>query len=1454
LAKVDLSTFLHPRPSLPSLAALRVSLAGPERVRACSWGEVKKAAGLDRRTREPARGGLFCTKIFGPVKGYACGCRTYARKRRLGTACARCGAEVVSPKARRERFGHVELASPVAHAWFSKGASNRIGYVLDLDRAELDRVLDYEAYIVIDPKATSLARGEVLRAEQYRRLLREYGTFTAGTGGEMILALLERVDLHALAASLREAMQSAPSAYRRKRIARRLKVVEALRDGQNRPEWLMITALPVLPPGLRPRKRLASGKAVMSGLNELYRRVVARNNRLKRLRAMKAPEAVLNHERRLLRRAVDALFDRDGHPLLRPDRRGKRVDYSGRAPVVVGPALGLRQCGLPKQMALELFKPFVYRRLKERGHAAGSEAAKALVRRGHPAVWRVLAEVVGGRPVLVHRAPASHRFGVRAFEPVLVEGKAVQLPPLVCADFDGGRVSVHVPLSVQARKEARTLMTSPRNLLSPADGRLVIAPTGDVVLGLYYATRERPFAKGHLPVPPGLAEAAPAASPLACRVRVRATGELVDVTVGPDEWADAARALLAGDFVAGGQAGAGAPEVEDGRALGAFARDVARRGVLAAIKRHQLETFGGLRGFYSDLADVRRAYDAGEADLHAFVAVRHDGGCYTTTVGRCLVGEALPRGAPFGLANQVIDRGAALALIDAVRRLGGDRQAVAFAERLCSLGFDHATRSGTSLCINDLVVPAKKKALLDSAYRKVEQTNDEYQEGLLTDGERYNRNVDVWAGVADEIADEARRAMGFETSGAPENGRGPRRSSCNPVYVMADSGACDAGPPVRHLAAVRGLVATARGDIIETPVTGNLREGLSAVEYFVSSYGARRGLAVAARAAAGARALLRRLVDAARDVAVTTPDCAARDGREAGGRDEGGEPHRPLAERILGRVLLADVVDPLDGATVVVPAGTLIDENDVASIEEAGVDEVAVRSVLSCRAERGVCALCYGRDLARGRLVGVGEAVGVVAAQALGEPFLRPSARPPAAGAAVARAAERASLAARHDGVVRVHGVRIARTREGGTTVTGRDGEIAIIDANGRRRERHRLAYGAALRVADGERVKAGQALADWNPHATPVLAEVAGVVRYKDFVDYVTVRDMIDAATGRVRRAIAGSYLHDLRPQIVVEDEAAREKRETFGVEFGVHHALGAGAFVAAAEGDRVEVGDLLAEVPRGSAEAPNAAEGHARVAALFDARVPERCAVVSEIDGEVSLEEPSFDKPWGTVVAAGRRVWWRTIEFQLVVTPFGADGAPAHDQARRYFIVRDSALRVRPGERVRAGDPLTAGPANPHDVLRAKGERGFAAWLVGEVRRAYGVQGVDVDDRHIEVVVRQMLRWVRVERAHDTPFVDGERVERRAFERENEAASGRGGRPAVAKPALLGLAEAARQGRSFVDRAPGLQETVDVLAEASLGGKRAGLHGVKERALAGRGGPSSASLPGVKARRHSP
>ncbi len=1381
------SFFEKPKDPL-TFSAMRISLASPEKIREWSNGEVKKPETINYRTFKPERDGLFCAKIFGPVKDYECICGKYKRMKHRGIVCEKCGVEVIQSKVRRERLGHINLATPVAHIWFLKSLPSRIGNILDITLKDLERVLYCEAYIVIDPMDTGLEVGELLTEERYAELYDEYGEdrFVAGMGGEAVLEMLKRVEVHSTAEHLREDMRTATSEAKRKKYAKRLKVYEAFRGSGNRPEWMMLSVVPVLPPDLRPLVPLDGGRFATSDLNDLYRRVINRNNRLKRLLELNAPEIIIRNERRMLQEAVDALFDngRRGKTITGPNKRplkslsdmlkgkqgrfrqnllGKRVDYSGRSVIVVGPTLKLHQCGLPKKMALELFKPFIYNKLEERGYVNTIKSAKKMVERERPEVWDILDEVIQEHPVMLNRAPTLHRLGIQAFEPVLIEGKAIRLHPLVCtafnADFDGDQMAVHVPLSVEAQMEARVLMMSTNNILSPASGRPIINPTQDIVLGLYYATRGRMGSKG------------------AYRGRGLEVGE-------------------------GGQ----------------------------------LE--GAVEGVYASPQDVQMAFDHGVVDLHARIRCRvsdkdDDGNPRTrivdTTVGRVLVGEVLPPDIPFDYVNKVMNKKSLSQLIDVCYRKHKNKETVLLADRLRSMGFSYATRAGVSICMDDMVIPAKKKELIDNAQDELQRVIDQYQEGLITDGERYNKVVDIWAGVADRVTEEMMEVIGSAQVVDDKTGEDAVESSFNPIFIMADSGARGSTQQMRQLAAMRGLMAKPSGEIIETPITANFREGLSVLQYFVSTHGARKGLADTALKTANSGYLTRRLVDVAQDAVVSDFDCGTLDGIRVTKLEEAGEVIQPLSDRILGRVVLEDVADPLTGESLV-EANTLLDEALVRRIEDAGIEEVVIRSVLTCQTQRGVCSMCYGRDLARGQKVDIGEAIGIIAAQSIGEPGTQLTMRTFHIGGAAARGKiEQNSLETRTEGIIRLVNTNLAQREDGSVAVMNRHGELVVMDDTGREREHHRLVYGATLLAKEGQRLPAGTTVAEWDPFATPILTEVGGTVTFSDLVEGVSVIEKVDEVTGLSRKIVIESRAAELRPSITIVDPETGEPQKLGNIDLDARYLLPVGANIVVQENDTIHPGEPIAKMPRDTTKVQDITGGLPRVAELFEARKPKDHAIISEIDGVVSFGKDT----------KGKR--------KIVITPYAQDGSAMTDQAREYLIPKGKHVQVQTGDQVRAGDPLQDGPANPHDILRVKGEKELAAWLVNEIQQVYRLQGVTINDKHIECIVRQMLRRVRIKDIGDTNFLIEEQVEKHVFERENAKVIAHGGQPAVAEPMLLGITKASLSTESFIS-ASSFQETTKVLTEAAICGKTDDLRGIKENVIMGRLIPAGTGLPAYK------
>jgi DNA-directed RNA polymerase subunit beta' len=1323
---------LFEKPKDPtSFSAIRIRIASPQKIRSWSHGEVKKPETINYRTFKPERDGLFCAKIFGPVKDWECNCGKYKRMKHRGVVCEKCGVEVIQSKVRRERLGHIELTCPVSHVWFFKGVPSRIGVLLDMSLRELERILYFENYVVIDPRNTGLREKELLTEERYRELVKEYGSsgFVAGMGAEAIRELLRRLDLEELAETLRSEMQETFSLQKRRKIVKRLKIVDAFRKSGNRPEWMILEVIPVIPPELRPLVPLDGGRFATSDLNDLYRRVINRNNRLIRLQELRAPDIIIRNEKRMLQEAVDALFDngRRGRALRGPNKRplkslsdmlkgkqgrfrqnllGKRVDYSGRSVIVVGPELKLHQCGLPKKMALELFKPFIYHKLEERGHVNTIKSARKMVEKELPEVWDVLDEIIREYPVMLNRAPTLHRLGIQAFEPVLIEGKAIRIHPLVCAafnaDFDGDQMAVHVPLSVEAQVEAKVLMLSVNNILSAAHGKPLAVPSQDIIMGCYYLTKERGGAKGE--------------------------GKL-----------------------------------------------------------------------FASLQEVRVAYDAGEVGLQARIRVRVDGEVVTTTVGRVLLSEILPPG--FGLArvNRQMDKSALTNLVAECYQREGKERTVQLLEALKDLGFYYATKSGLSIGIDDMHIPGMKEQLVEEARRLVVDVENQYREGLITNGERYNKIVDIWAQVTEQVSNEMFKELEREDLEVMHGKNGTSRDF-NPIYIMADSGARGGPQQIRQLAGMRGLMAKPSGEIMETPITANFREGLSVLQYFISTHGARKGLADTALKTANSGYLTRRLVDVAQDIIVRTQDCGTLNGITATALVQSGEIIESLGERILGRVAAEDVVDPYTNE-VLVARNALIDEEAVERVENAGIERVEIRSVLTCELESGVCSMCYGRNLATGALVEIGEAVGVIAAQSIGEPGTQLTMRTFHIGGTASRQVEQSTLQAKNSGVVRYQNLRTVVNRDGAIVVMNRNGMLAIQDEQGREKEHYQVVYGARLRVKDGQQIERGEKLVEWDPYTLSILSEVSGRVAYGDIVEGVTMQEELDEQTGLSQKVILEHYDEKRQPRISVKDE----NNTTVG-----RYLLPAGAHISVAEGDIVSAGDVVAKIPRETTKTKDITGGLPRVAELFEARKPKEQAIISEIDGVVKF---------GGFQRGARKV--------IVTSESGEE--------REYLIPRGKYVNVHEGDRVRAGEPLMDGAANPHDILDILGEKELQKYLVNEIQEVYRLQGVQINDKHIEVIVKQMLKRVVVEDPGDTDFLVGEQVAKTIFTRHNQAVIRDGGTPARGKPILLGITKSSLSTESFISAAS-FQETTRVLTQAAVSGMIDRLRGLKENVIMGR------------------
>ena len=1342
-------------------AAMKIALASPELIEKWSYGEVKKPETINYRTFKPERDGLFCAKIFGPVKDYECICGKYKRMKHRGIICEKCGVEVIQSKVRRERMGHINLACPVAHIWFLKSMPSKIGTLLELTIKEVERVLYFEMYIVYEPGNSPYEFCEIISEEKYIEARDKYGEgFAAGIGAEAIRECLRRVTVDELGKTLRIEMRDAASDAKKKKLARRLKVVDAFRVSGVRPEWMILDIIPVLPPELRPLVPLDGGRFATSDLNDLYRRVINRNNRLKRLMELNAPEIIIRNEKRMLQEAVDALFDNSKRgrvvtgaskrPLkslsdmlrgkqgrFRQNLLGKRVDYSGRSVIVVGPELRLHQCGLPKYMALELFKPFVYNKLIKKGFATTIKNAKKIVEKERPEVWDVLEEVIKEHPILLNRAPTLHRLGIQAFEPQLIDGKAIQLHPLVCpaynADFDGDQMAVHVPLSVEAQTETRVLMMSTNNILSPANGKPIIVPTQDIVLGLYYLTIDRKHKRGE--------------------------GKI-----------------------------------------------------------------------FADSEEVRVAHDSGEIDLHAMIKVRMDGEHVDTTAGRVILRDVIEDALMeleevkrktilkdmFGLINRIMDKKTIAQVVDKCYREAGEKCTVVLSDRLKDVGFYYATLGGISISIDDMKIPEKKKKLLEHAEAAVKNVHDQYQEGLITDGERYNQVIDIWANVTEDIAkalmDELGSEMVMDEDGKPvlgKNGKPEHQNSLNPIFMMAHSGARGNAQQIRQLAGMRGLMAKPSGEIIETPITSNFREGLDVLQYFISTHGARKGLADTALKTANSGYLTRRLVDAAHDVVVADHDCGTLDYIEVSSLIEGGEVIERLDARILGRVSHEDLKDP-DGE-IIVHKNEEITESHLRLIEDAGYEKIKIRSALTCRAKRGICVLCYGRDLSRGRLVSIGEAVGIVAAQSIGEPGTQLTMRTFHIGGAASRRVEQSTLEARNEGTLKFINVRAILNREGVPVVMNRNGEIAILDDANRERERYSIIYGAKLKANDGQSVREGQILAEWDPYTIPILSEESGKIKYGDIFEGETMQESKDEVTGLSYKVVIEPKNPDLRPRISIKDEKGRTKIIPNSTS-PARYILPVAAHIVANEGDMIFAGDVIAKMPRETTKTKDITGGLPRVAELFEARKPKESAIVSEIDGIVSFGKMS----------KGKR--------EIVVNP-----EVAHGEARKYTIPRGKHIIVHEGDYVRAGEPLMDGLVNPHDVLRILGIKDLARYLVDEIQEVYQLQGVKINDKHIEIIVRQMLKRVKIKDVGDSNFIIDDFVEWWVFEEENKRVIAENGRPAQAEPLFLGITKASLITDSFISAAS-FQDTTKVLTQASIEGRVDYLKGLKENVIMGR------------------
>ena len=1350
--------------------AITIGLASPEKIRSWSFGEVKKPETINYRTFKPERDGLFCSKIFGPIKDYECLCGKYKRLKHRGVICEKCGVEVTLAKVRRERMGHIELASPVAHIWFLKSLPSRLGMVLDMTLRDIERVLYFEAFVVVEPGMVSnLQRGQLLTEEQYIEMMEEHGDeFVALMGAEGIRDLLRNLDLDGEAERLHAELEVTTSETKNKKMAKRLKVLEAFQKSGIKPDWMVLEVLPVLPPDLRPLVPLDGGRFATSDLNDLYRRVINRNNRLKRLLELKAPDIIVRNEKRMLQEAVDSLLDngRRGKAMTGANKRplksladmikgkggrfrqnllGKRVDYSGRSVIVVGPQLKLHQCGLPKLMALELFKPFIFHKLEVLGLATTIKQAKKMVEIQEPVVWDILEDVIREHPVMLNRAPTLHRLGIQAFEPTLIEGKAIQLHPLVCsafnADFDGDQMAVHVPLSLEAQMEARTLMLASNNVLSPANGQPIIVPSQDIVLGLYYATRERINAKGE--------------------------------------------------------------------------------GMM-----------------FADVAEMERALAAREVELHTRVSVRlkqYEAGAVEgewteklvrtdTTVGRAFLSKILPKGLPFKNIDKALKKKEISKLIDESFRRCGLRETVIFADKLMQNGYALATRAGISFCADDMKVPPQKHEIIAAAEAEVKEIERQYTNGLVTQGERYNKVVDIWGRTGDQVAKVMMEQLGHEEV-VDRHGKTVKQDSFNSIFMMADSGARGSAAQIRQLAGMRGLMAKPDGSIIETPITTNFREGLNVLQYFISTHGARKGLADTALKTANSGYLTRRLVDVTQDLVITEDDCGTSNGYTVRALVEGGEVIEPLRERVLGRVTVDDLVDPETQETVIF-AGTMLDEDLVELVDKLGIDEVKVRTPLTCDTRYGLCAKCYGRDLGRGYLVNVGEAVGVIAAQSIGEPGTQLTMRTFHVGGAASRAAAISEIESKSAGVVRfTASVRYVTNAKGEKIVISRSGELLITDDAGRERERHKVPYGATLLPEDGDVLKAGSKLATWDPHARPIVTEYAGTVRFENVEEGVTVAKQIDDVTGLSTLVVIDSKQRGgktpakgvVRPVVKLLDANGEEVRVA-GSDHPVSIAFLTGSIIAVADGQQVHEGDILAKIPQESAKTRDITGGLPRVAELFEARTPKDASFLAECTGTVSFGKDTKGKQ------------------RLIITDM--DGVP-----HEYLISKDKHVLVHDGQVVNKGETIVEGEQDPHDILRLKGVEELARYITDEVQDVYRLQGVKINDKHIEVIVRQMLRRVAITEPGDTRFIKSEQVERAELFAENDRMVAQSKIPASFEHMLLGITKASLSTDSFISAAS-FQETTRVLTEAAIMGKRDELRGLKENVIVGRLIPAGTGL----------
>jgi len=1368
----DLLNLLKSQGQNDEFDSIRIGLASPELIRSWSFGEVKKPETINYRTFKPERDGLFCAKIFGPVKDYECLCGKYKRLKHRGVICEKCGVEVALANVRRQRMGHIELASPVAHIWFLKSLPSRIGLLLDMTLRDIERVLYFESYVVTEPGMTTLEQSQLLSDEQYYEAMEEFGDeFSAKMGAEAIQDLMMQLDLKDEIATLREEIPVTNSETKIKKLSKRLKLMEAFAGSGNKPQWMVLNVLPVLPPDLRPLVPLDGGRFATSDLNDLYRRVINRNNRLKRLLDLNAPDIIVRNEKRMLQESVDALLDngRRGRAITGSNKRplksladmikgkqgrfrqnllGKRVDYSGRSVIVVGPTLRLHQCGLPKKMALELFKPFIFGKLEARGLATTIKAAKKMVEREPPEVWDILAEVIREHPVLLNRAPTLHRLGIQAFEPVLIEGKAIQLHPLVCAaynaDFDGDQMAVHVPLTIEAQLEARALMMSTNNILSPASGDPIIVPSQDVVLGLYYMTRERVNAKGEGMVFANISEVH--------------------------------RAFVGGH-------------------VNLHAR--------VKVRIHEVEKT-----------------DEGETNEKTFIA--------DTTVGRALLWEIVPAGIAFAMVNQNMVKKAISKVINQCYRMVGLKATVIFADQLMYTGYEYSTRSGASIGVNDFVIPEEKVALIDRADAEVKEIENQYAAGLVTQGEKYNKVIDIWSRANDLVSKAMMEGLSTEPV-INREGKEEQQASFNSVYIYADSGARGSPAQIRQLAGMRGLMAKPDGSIIETPITANFREGLNVLQYFISTHGARKGLADTALKTANSGYLTRRLVDVAQDLVVTQEDCGTSYGLLMTPVIDGGDIIESLGDRVLGRLVVKDVIRPGTEDEIAITAGTMLDELWIKRLEEMGIDEIEVRSPITCETRHGICSACYGRDLARGHRINMGEAVGVVAAQSIGEPGTQLTMRTFHIGGAASRATAQDNIEVMNDGVVRLHNLKTVERVDGDLVAVSRSGELSVLDVRGRERERYKLPYGALLKVKDNQEVTKGSMVASWDPHTHPIITEVAGTIKFSGMEEGITITRQTDELTGLSsisvmdagERPVAGK---DIRPAITLVDGKGKELCLA-NTNVPAHYFLPPDAQVSMENGAKINTGDIIARIPQESSKTRDITGGLPRVADLFEARKPKEPAILAEISGTVSFGKET----------KGKR--------RLVITP--TQGETLADGSDHYeaLIPKWRVMSVFEGENVEKGEVVSEGAPSPHDILRLKGIKELAKYIVNEIQEVYRLQGVKINDKHIEVIVRQMLRKVIITSSGDSNLIKGEQVEYTTLLEENERLMAENMVPASGERELLGITKSSLATESFISAAS-FQETTRVLTEAAVTGKRDYLRGLKENVVVGRLIPAGTGL----------